>query len=257
MEELKNIKELNIKASNRRMLVLIPGFTPLLCLLILFTVIGEGDLFWSEPYFRLLILVMIIVPIIIFLQAHMWLDRTIMEMAPWERQRVNEDCVTGYRLGGAILCRDCILFFGQRLMAVPYRDLLWVYQKGSSLYMMNRRRMPWTVSLRFKLPKGGTPIDTEGFFTVLQQFSPWTFYGYDPAIKKLYRQNFNQLIYQVDTRRMQILNGMQTPYGQPMPPMQQMQYGQSMPPMQQMPPMQSGQQIPPTAPAQNDLYPPQ
>lgn len=210
-DNLNNIRMLDAKVGNRKIMLLWPGVLTLLFLFVFLFVITrmgvEGEdasMIWNM--YGYCVGVYIIVGIIMFLISRTGPDPSIRSMTLDEQARVNADCVTGYRYGDVIICRDCLLTpaSGARVSAVYFRDLLWIYtDKKWIRYATRKNAMINAAPKKYKFfPKNlGPQLDEEGFYRVMQQFLPWCFFGKTPETKTMFRRNFPQFVRTVDERR--------------------------------------------------------
>ncbi|MCH5274640.1 MAG: hypothetical protein J1E65_02280 [Lachnospiraceae bacterium] len=210
-DNLDNIKKLDAKVGNRKILLLWPGILVLLLLFLLFYVLlgtemqGEDtDMLWRM--YALWVVMYAVAALLFFLISRTGPDISIRNLSPQEQARVNADCMTGYRFGDVIICRDCLLVpvSGARVSAVSYRDLLWIYtDKKWIRYVTRKNKMPGAVSRKGRIFSKdlGPQLNEDGFYNVMQQFLPWCFYRKTPEIQKLYSRNYRQLIQTVDERR--------------------------------------------------------
>lgn len=211
-DNLDNIRMLDAKVGNRKIFLLWPGVIALLFLFVLLFVVfsmdpssenAAGEI-WSMYGFW--VALYIIAAVMLFVVSRTGPDISIGSMTPDEQARVNADCVTGYRFGDVIICRDCLLIptAGARVSAVHFRDLLWIYtDKKWIRYATRKNRIINAATRKNKFfPKNlGPQLDEEGFYRVMQQFLPWCFYGKTPEVNTMFRRNFPQLIRTVDERR--------------------------------------------------------
>ena len=210
-DNLDNIRMLDAKVGNRKIRLLWPGVLALLFLFVLLfaaTRMGmEGEdasMVWS--IFGFLVALYMIVGIMMFLISRTGPDISIRSMTLEEQARVNADCLTGYRYGGVIICRDCLLVpvSGARVSAVHFRDLLWIYTDKKWIRYATRRNGMINVAPKKDkfFPKNlGPQLDEEGFYRVMQQFLPWCFFRKTPEVETMFRKNFPQMIRMVDERR--------------------------------------------------------
>lgn len=210
-DNLDNIRMLDAKVGNRKMFLLWPGVLALLFLFVLLFVTTRMGMdaesesmiwrifgFWVGLY--------MIVAVIMFLISRTGPDISIRSMTLEEQARVNADCLTGYRFGGVIICRDCLLVpvSGARVSAVHYRDLLWIYTDKKWIRYATRRNGMINVAPKKDkfFPKNlGPQLDEEGFYNIMQQFLPWCFFRKTPEVETMFRRNFPQMIRAVDERR--------------------------------------------------------
>lgn len=211
-DNLDNIRMLDAKVGNRKIFMLWPFVMVLLFVFVLLFVImrmdpssenAAGEI-WS--LYGCGVAVYIIVAAIFFVISRTGPDISILSMTPDEQTRVNADCVTGYRFGDVIICRDCLLTpaAGSRVSAVHFRDLLWIYVDKKWIRYATRKNGMINMAPRKNkfFPKNlGPQLDEDGFYKVMQQFLPWCFYGKTPEVNAMFRKNFPQLIRTVDERR--------------------------------------------------------
>lgn len=213
-DNLDNIRMLDAKVGNRKIFMLWPGVIALLFLFVLLFVAlrmdppsgnaGAAGQLWSTYGF--LVTLYIIAGVMLFVVSRTGPDISISSMTPEEQARVNADCVTGYRFGDVIICRDCLLIptAGTRVSAVHFRDLLWIYADKKWIRYATRKNGIINMAPRKDkfFPKNlGPRLDEDGFYKVMQQFLPWCFYGKTPEVNAMFRKNFPQLIRTVDERR--------------------------------------------------------
>lgn len=210
-DNLENIKKLDAKVGNRKIIMLWPGVLALF-LLFLLLYVALGTETWGEDtemlwrMYALWVVIYIVAALLFFLVSRTGPDISIRSLTPQEQARVNADCMTGYRFGDVIICRDCLLIptAGTRVSAIHYRDLLWIYtDKKWIRYVTRKNGMINAAPKKNKFfPKNlGPQLDESGFYHVMQQFLPWCFYGKTPEINKLFRKNYRQMIQAVDERR--------------------------------------------------------
>lgn len=208
-DNLDNIRMLDAKVGNRKMRMLLPALIPMIFLFILLfvTMRIEGEYradIWG--IFGFLLTMYIIIAVMFFVVSRTGPDFSISDMTPDERARVNADCLTGYRFGEVIICRDCLLVpaAGARVSAVHFRDLLWIYiDKKWIRYATRKNGLLYTASCKNRFfPKNlGPELDEAGFYNVMQRFLPWCFFGKTPEVNALFRKNFPGLVQAVDGRR--------------------------------------------------------
>ena len=210
--KLENLNKVERRIAGKKLLTLWPG---VLCLLVLAVVLllcaqdgtpssEEWTQVWSA--YGMLAGMYIIISVIFFVSAWLGPHWSIATLHPAEQARVNEDCLKGYRFGDVIICRDCLLMpgVGAKLQAVSYRDLLWIYVDKRYIRYVTRKSAalcPVSRKVRFLPKKLGPELDENGFYTVMQQFLPWCFFGNAPEIRTLHKKNFPALVQTVDGRR--------------------------------------------------------
>lgn len=217
---MENLKKLERRMALKMCCNLWPGISALVFL--------AGLFLWSAQYeepdshvvmqiwslYGTLIGFYAIIMIIPFVVSALGPHFSIKCLSAGEQSRIDEDCMKGYRFGDVIVCRDCLLVPAPmaRPQAVSYRDLLWIYvDKRHVYYVTVKNPTPLSVSRKpSAMPKKlGPQLDENGFYTLMQQFLPWCFFGSQPEIKEMRRRNFPALIQTVEQRRTAYLASMQ------------------------------------------------
>ena len=170
------------------------------------------------------ILAVIIVPLMIFCFKNvLGTDPTLKNMDPEKLQRLDEDVLTAPRYANSILCRDFLLVAANRLRAIPYEDIVFIYGQNltqtvykvvtvstsSALIVVDKNHKILALNGRTKAFSGNkgvfSTIDDRKVFEALQQRAPWSFFGYSDENSRLYLTDFSGMVRTVQERKAQIL----------------------------------------------------
>lgn len=170
------------------------------------------------------ILAVIIVPVMIYgFKKVLGIDPSLKNIDPEKLRRLDEDVLTAPRYANSILCRDFLLVAPNRLCAIPYEDIVFIYGQNLTLTMYKVATVSTNSALivvdknhkivalngrtnAFSGNKGVfSTIDDRKVFETLQQRAPWSFFGYSKENSNLYATNFPEMVRRVQERKEQIL----------------------------------------------------
>ncbi|MBD5460235.1 MAG: hypothetical protein HDR26_04730 [Lachnospiraceae bacterium] len=136
-------------------------------------------------------------------------DKTLKELTPEEQARMNEDCIDGYRIGNTVVCRDGFLLAGVTMQALPYRDIVFVYENNTtyttvavplykvrSVIGVNRKKKQFVINAAMKPPFGKSgkgEIQVQQLWEILQQNAPWVYLGGSVENMNLYLNRFDEM----------------------------------------------------------------
>ncbi len=197
------------------MAVLLIGLT---VLMIVTVVIPDND--WSGLILPG-VLIVLMVPILVYCFSKvLGTDPSLKNLEPEKIRRLDEDILTAPRYENSILGRDCLLVKMNRLMAVPYEDIVFVFgantthsvnhvavATSSSLIVVDKNHRIYALNGRTKAFYGNkgvfSTLDDRNILASLQKLAPWSFFGYSDENAKLYLRDFSKMVRMVQERKEQ------------------------------------------------------
>lgn len=223
MENAKKLEEVRRKIQKKKLMLLVP-LTILLAVIIIglaviFTVtevIPNND--WSALILPG-VLAVFAVPLMIYCFSKvLGTDPSLKALEPEKLKRLDEDILTAPRYANAILGRDCLLVMMNRLMAVPYEDIVFVFGENithsvnhvavtttSSLDVVDKNHKIYALIGRTEAFYGSkgvfSTLDDRKLLDSLQKLAPWSFFGYSKENAQLYLQDFPKMVRMVQERK--------------------------------------------------------
>lgn len=209
-ENLKNIMKYQKKLFWKKMIWMIPlelfAFGMVGVAVVSVTVV---DGFGAATVFFGALLLVLIASISVIIWKCNGVDKTLKELTPEEQARMNEDCVDGYRIGNTVVCRDGFLLAGAVIQALPYRDIVFVYENSTtyttvavplatvrSVISINRKKKQFVINAAMKPPFGKSgkgEIQMQQLWEILQQNAPWVYLGGSVENMNLYLNRFEEM----------------------------------------------------------------
>lgn len=209
-ENLKNIMKYQKKLFWKKMAWLIPldlfAFG-LVGVAVVSVTVTDGFGAFSVLFGSLLLILIASMALIIWKCSGV--DKTLKELTPEEQARMNEDCVDGYRIGNTVVCRDGFLLAGVVIQALPYRDIVFVYESSTtyttvavplatvrSVISVNRKKKQFVINAAVKPPFGKSrkgEIQIQQLWEILQQNAPWVYLGGSVENMNLYLNRFGEM----------------------------------------------------------------
>lgn len=165
------------------------------------------------------ILTVLMVPLMIYCFSKvLGVDPTLKNLEPEKLRRLDEDILTAPRYENSIFGRDCLLVKMNRLMVVPYEDIVFVFgqntthrvnhidvAKTSALIVVDKKHRIYALNGRTKVFYGNkgvfSTLDDRNALASLQKMAPWSFFGYSNENEKLYQKDFSKMVRMVQERK--------------------------------------------------------
>lgn len=209
-ENLKNIMKYQKKLFWKKMIWLVPMVLfafGLVGVAVVAVTVTDGFGAYSMLFGSLLLI------LIASMAAIIWkcnsVDKTLKELTPEEQARMNEDCVDGYRIGNTVVCRDGFLLAGAVIQALPYRDIVFVYENSTtyttaaiplatvrSVISINRKKKQFVINAAVKPifgKSGKGEIQVQQLWEILRQKAPWVYLGGSVENMNLYLNRFEEM----------------------------------------------------------------
>ena len=145
-------------------------------------------------------------------------DPSLKNLEHEKLMRLDEDILTAPRYENAILGRDYLLMKINRLVAIPYEDIVFVFgqntthsvnhvsvAKSSAIIVVDKNHKLYALNGRTKAFYGEkgvfSTLDDRIVLASLQKLAPWSFFGYSDENSKLYLQDFSKMVRMVQERK--------------------------------------------------------
>ena len=223
MENAKNLEEVRRKIQKKKLMLLVP-LTILLAVIIigLAVLMTVAEVIPNNDWSALIlpgVLAVFAVPLMSYCFSKvLGTDPSLKALEPEKLKRLDEDILTAPRYANAILGRDCLLVMMNRLMAVPYEDIVFVFGENithsvnhvavaatSSLTVVDKNHKIYALNGRTEAFYGSkgvfSTLDDRKLLDSLQKLAPWSFFGYSNENAQLYLQDFPKMVRMVQERK--------------------------------------------------------